>query len=265
MRFAIHSRLSEVRRAVDLATDFCARHAIAERDANAIAVALDEVLSNVINHGLRCSKDHEISISLDYSDSEISVAVEDDSAPFDPTRVPAPALAAGLAQRRVGGLGLVFIRALTDSLAYRRVSDRNCLVFRRRVLGDSAPAKANADYRLSDAAQGAGRIVTVEGRLDSESAILFRDELQRLIRDSSARLAVDLGHVSYIGSAGIWVLMAGESLAASSGGGLTIFGLSPENRRLFERTGIVGVLRIYNTREEALAALSPTAPHLEGI
>jgi anti-anti-sigma factor len=80
--------------------------------------------------------------------------------------------------------------------------------------------------------------------------------MQMLIRDRSARLAVDVGQVSYIGSAGIWVLIAAENHAASLGGGLAIFGLSPENKRLFERTGIVGVLRICDTREEALARLA---------
>jgi anti-anti-sigma factor len=256
VRFAVSSSLKEVRRAVDLATEFCARHAIAERDVNAIAVALDEVLSNVISHGLHHCEGHEISVSLEYTNEVMSVAVEDDGAPFDPTQVPEPALGPGLAQRTVGGLGLVFVRALTDSLEYRRVSDRNSLLFRKRMSAGRAPAKSHASYRLSDAASGAAGVVTVEGRLDSEFARLFRDQMQMLIRDRSARLAVDVGQVSYIGSAGIWVLIAAENHAASLGGGLAIFGLSPENKRLFERTGIVGVLRICDTREEALARLA---------
>ena len=259
MRFAVNSSLEEVRRAIDMATEFCALHAIAESDVKAIAVALDEVLSNVISHGLRHCEGREISVSLEYSNETISVAVEDDGAPFDPTLVPEPALAPGLAQRAVGGLGLVFVRALTDSLEYRRASDRNRLLFRRRIAADRAPVKLRAGYRLSDTANGAARVVTVEGRLDSESARLLRDQLQMLIRDSCARLAVDVGQVSYIGSAGIWVLIAAENHAASLGGGLAIFGLNPENKRLFERTGIVGVLRICDTQEEALAKLAQIA------
>jgi len=259
VRFAVNSSLKEVRRAVDLATEFCARHAIAERDVNAIAVALDEVLSNVISHGLHHCEGREISVSLEYSSEVISVAVEDDGAPFDPTLVPEPALAPGLAKRAVGGLGLVFVRALTDSLEYRRISNRNSLLFRKRIAADRAPTKPHAGYRLSDTANGAARVVTVEGRLDSEVARLFRDQLQMLIRDRSARLAVDVGRVSYIGSAGIWVLIAAENHAASLGGGLVIFGLSPENKRLFERTGIVGVLRMCDTQDQALAKLAQIA------
>jgi serine/threonine-protein kinase RsbW len=220
VRFAIGSRLTEVRRAVDLASAFCARNALAERDSNAIAVALDEVLSNVIHHGLGDAVGHEISIFLSYANGEISLEIEDDSAPFDPTQVPAPEFASNLAQRKVGGLGLMFVRALTDSVAYRRTSDRNCLVLRRRVSGIQPAPQAHAEYpryQVSDFAQGVGRVVAVAGRLDSETAKSFRDQLLQLIRGGAARLAIDLTRVSYVGSAGIWVLLAADDPRSGAG------------------------------------------------
>ncbi len=262
MRFAIDSRLTEVRHAVDLATQFCARNALAERDANAIAVALDEVLSNVIHHGLGDCTGHEIRVALNYANGQISVEVEDDSAPFDPTQVPAPKLAPILAQRKVGGLGLMFVRALTDSVAYSRTSERNCLVLRRRVSGSDPVPQAHAEhpkYRMSDTAQGAGRLVAVEGRLDSETAKLFRDQLLKLIRSGALRVAIDLARVSYIGSAGIWVLLAADGLAISLGGGLVVYGLNPEIAHLFERIGIAAALHVCDTTEAALATLEPKA------
>ena len=260
MRFAINSRLTEVRRAVDLAAEFCARNALAERDVNAIAVALDEVLNNVIHHGLGDRAGREISVDLDYSNGEVRVEVEDDGLPFDPTQVPAPKLASGLAQRTVGGLGLVFVRALTDSIAYRRGADHNCLVLRRRVSGRHTAPRQHPEYHVSDSVQGAGRLVAVEGRLDSEAARSFRDQLLKLIRTGPARIAIDLTRVSYVGSAGIWVLLSADKLAASQGGAMVVFGLSEEIGRLFERTGISTTLKVCNSAEAALATLEPTAP-----
>lgn len=259
MRFAIGSRLREVRRAIDLASEFCRGHSLAERDANAIGVALDEVLSNVIHHGFGDAEEHEISVMLNYSNGEIGVEIEDDGPPFDPTQVPAPTLAPGLAQRKAGGLGLVFVRALTDSIAYRRAAERNCLVLRRRVSGNCPAAQPPPEFRMSAAPQGVGRVVTVDGRLDSNTAQSFRNQLVNLIRNGSGRLALDLSGVSYICSAGIWVLLTAENLAVSLGGGMAVFGLNPEIARLFERTGIADDLTVCNTSAQALATLEPAA------
>ncbi len=161
VRLVIASRLAEIRRAIDLAAEFCARHALAERDANAIGVALDEVLSNIIHHGFGDSAAHEITLTLDYSSPEIFVEIEDDGPPFDPTRVVEPRFAPNLAERKVGGLGLVFVRALTDSITYRRVSERNCLALRRRVSNDAPAVHASLECRLNDSAHGAGRLVVL--------------------------------------------------------------------------------------------------------
>ena len=42
-------------------------------------------------------------------------------------------------ERKSGGLGMAFVRALTDSIEYQRVAGRNRLVLRRRARGTSPP------------------------------------------------------------------------------------------------------------------------------
>ena len=99
----------------------------------------------MIRHGYADSKQRAISVSLNMSADEITMEVEDDGVPFDPTQARAPALGGPLSERKIGGLGLVFVRALTDNIAYRRVSNRNCLVLRWRVAGvPAAPYQPGA-------------------------------------------------------------------------------------------------------------------------
>lgn len=255
VHLAISNQLPEVRRATDMADEFCRRHALIDREANAINVVIDEILSNVIRHGYRDSDHHAISVTLDYADGEITIAVEDDGVPFDPTEVPAPALTGSLRERKIGGLGLVFVRALTDSITYRRTSDHNCLELRRRAPAEAAIAQPSPAFQISDGARGAGQVVTVRGRLDSAAARSLRDHLLNAIGVRSGRFAVDLAGVSYVGSAGIWALLAAESLATARGGGLVVFGLSRDIGQLFARTGVAAVLRICETAAEALAML----------
>jgi sigma-B regulation protein RsbU (phosphoserine phosphatase) len=133
MRLVIDSQLSEIRRATELVDEFKARHGLGEEDATALCVVLDEVLSNAIRHGLAGAASHAIAMTLDVEGDEICIEVVDDGVAYDPTQAPAPVLAGTLAERQEGGLGVAFVRGLTDSIEYRRIDGQNRLVLRRRL------------------------------------------------------------------------------------------------------------------------------------
>ena len=133
MRLVIDSQLPEIRRAAALMDEFKARHGLADEDATAIHIVLDEVLSNSIRHGLGGTGSHPITVTLQLSGSEIVVQVEDDGVAYDPTQAAAPVFADKLEERQTGGLGMAFVRQLTDSIEYRRIDGHNRLVLRRRL------------------------------------------------------------------------------------------------------------------------------------
>ncbi len=133
MRLVIDSQLSEIRRVSKLVDEFKARHGLADEDTNAIHVVLDEILSNSIRHGLAGAASHAIAVTLELAEGQIVIEVEDDGIAYDPTQAPAPALTGTLEERTEGGLGVTFVRALTDTIEYRRIDGRNRLVLRRRI------------------------------------------------------------------------------------------------------------------------------------
>ncbi len=133
MRLVIDSQLSEIRRVSKLVDEFKARHGLADEDTNAIHVVLDEILSNSIRHGLAGAASHAIAVTLELAEGQIVIEVEDDGIAYDPTQAPAPVLAGTLEERTEGGLGVTFVRALTDTIEYHRIDGRNRLVLRRRI------------------------------------------------------------------------------------------------------------------------------------
>jgi anti-sigma regulatory factor (Ser/Thr protein kinase) len=135
IRLVIDSRLPEIGRAMDLVDAFRDSQRLAEADANALCVVLDEILSNTIRHGLGGKAGHEISILLDRVDVEVVVEVEDDGPPFDPTAAEAAVPTGRLEERKAGGIGLLFVRQLTHAMEYRRVEGHNRITLRRRVQG----------------------------------------------------------------------------------------------------------------------------------
>jgi serine/threonine-protein kinase RsbW len=124
---------SELARVAGLVDRLGAEHKIARGALADMQIALDEVLTNVIDYGYTDSAEHEIRIRLQVVDGVLEAMVEDDAAAFDPLASAAPDLATPLQERRVGGLGLHFVRKLMTEVTYDRVGERNRLVLRKRI------------------------------------------------------------------------------------------------------------------------------------
>jgi anti-sigma regulatory factor (Ser/Thr protein kinase) len=97
-----------------------------------LAVVLDEVLGNIIAYGYGPSESGDILVRAAARDGQIVVEIEDSGRPFDPLTAPAPDLAAPLRERRVGGLGIHFVKKLMDDVVYARVAGTNRLRLSKR-------------------------------------------------------------------------------------------------------------------------------------
>ncbi len=66
----------------------------------------------------------------------VTVEITDDGRSFDPlTEAPEPDLDSSLNERRIGGLGVFFVRSMMDDLQYRREQGKNHLAFTKRRVG----------------------------------------------------------------------------------------------------------------------------------
>jgi anti-sigma regulatory factor (Ser/Thr protein kinase) len=100
-----------------------------------LEVALDEVLSNVVRHGLAAGRIGPIAVDLDIGTSRIEVVVTDDAPAFNPLEVQTPDPSVPLEERPIGGLGITLVKALMDEVTYERRDGRNRLTFRKTLLG----------------------------------------------------------------------------------------------------------------------------------
>lgn len=98
-----------------------------------IQVVLDEVLSNILIHGLPGSDPSHAIVRLALEDSALIITVIDAGPAFDPTLFPAadPTLAAD--DRPQGKLGIHLVRCMTDRMTYRREEGRNILRLEKRL------------------------------------------------------------------------------------------------------------------------------------
>jgi serine/threonine-protein kinase RsbW len=112
---------------------WAAGHAVAPKVANSVVLMLDELLTNVVMHGFRDSGLGTIEVKVSIDRGAIDAVVRDSAPAFDPFSVPEADTTMGVEERRIGGLGVHFVRKMSDSFEYRRDGEINEVHLRKRL------------------------------------------------------------------------------------------------------------------------------------
>ena len=107
------------------------RARLAEQEVPRLRVAVEEAVTNVISYARATS----IVLTSEVRDAVLRLTVTDDGQPFDPTTAPMADTSIPADQREEGGLGILFIRRMSDALEYRRENGRNILTILKNVDG----------------------------------------------------------------------------------------------------------------------------------
>jgi anti-sigma regulatory factor (Ser/Thr protein kinase) len=129
LTIGVTNTLADIPRANKRISAFCSKHSVPAKPLNRFSLSLDEVLANIITHGIGDKGDREIAVRIDIGGGYLSATVSDDGKPFDPLSLPEPDIHAPIEERKIGGLGIHLLRKLMDRVAYRRIGDRNELSF----------------------------------------------------------------------------------------------------------------------------------------
>jgi anti-sigma regulatory factor (Ser/Thr protein kinase) len=92
-----------------------------------IEVASEEVLVNIFNYAYP-GMEGDVSITCRAEDGRLILEFSDTGVPFNILNVPDPDVTADIFDRKVGGLGVFFVKEMADEALYRREGDRNVLM-----------------------------------------------------------------------------------------------------------------------------------------
>lgn len=84
-----------------------------------IQLALDEVCTNTIIHGLKSDHSKKFQLVIQWNQGEIEILIHESGEPFDPIGLDDPNLENLLEGPSAGGLGLYFLRELMDEADFR--------------------------------------------------------------------------------------------------------------------------------------------------
>jgi anti-sigma regulatory factor (Ser/Thr protein kinase) len=138
-RLSVPATDEGIRTALDQLEGVWTAHGLTRAVTWPVEVSLDEVLANIVRHGLAsqgASATIELELRLDPAASPpvCEVVVSDAGPEFDPLAAEAPDISLGVEERPIGGLGIALVRRLMDEVQYERREGRNRLRLLRRLV-----------------------------------------------------------------------------------------------------------------------------------
>ena len=123
----IKNKDEEISAAIEFVRAYLKRGNFSEDCGCSLAVAFDEMLSNIIHHGYNDTSEHNIKITLSSKGKNFIGIIEDDGVEFNPLLHPKADTSLPLSERELGGLGIHLVRNMMDKIEYKRTQNKNVL------------------------------------------------------------------------------------------------------------------------------------------
>ena len=126
-RIELPAELQSLPRFIEKIIEYLGKSGMGEHKVGAMELALEEAIVNIVKYSSQ-TPDSLITVECSFkNENEFLIKIIDNGPEFDPLLQNAPDITADIGNRPVGGLGIFFIKKMTDSVSYARKDNRNIL------------------------------------------------------------------------------------------------------------------------------------------
>lgn len=129
----IANNLEEVIRLTRFAGDFAQRRGMSGNDTVDIEVIVEEIATNVMKYGGIPPRAEACTLMLRTTGDTLEIRFSDRGGPFDPLQLPEVDTSKPIEDRPIGGLGIHFIKKLTDTQHYEYKDGENILTLTKKL------------------------------------------------------------------------------------------------------------------------------------
>jgi serine/threonine-protein kinase RsbW len=120
------ARIENLEEVLDFIETCADRFGLDEKRKFGLLVAVEEAFVNVCHYAYPDSKG-EVELICEGDGDSFAVTIKDRGVAFNVLSLPDPDITSDVMERKVGGLGIYFIRRLTDDVSYQREDGQNIL------------------------------------------------------------------------------------------------------------------------------------------
>ena len=124
-------KLREVRSFVE---HFLREHDIPEIEAGEMVLAVDEVCANLMIHSHQCNPKKHIGVKISIvGGNEVQFEISDYGVGFNFCRYKEPSLDQIIKEKKKGGVGLILVKRIMDTMEFVRKANRNVYRMAKKV------------------------------------------------------------------------------------------------------------------------------------
>ncbi|OEU66120.1 MAG: serine/threonine protein kinase [Desulfovibrio sp. S3730MH75] len=130
--FSLRADLAELKVLAENIEKFGELNEIPGKALFEVNLVLDELFTNLVSYG--CFSDsHTFDIMLLLEDGVMLMEIKDDGKPFNPLEIPEPEIQCDCDERKIGGLGIHFMRKMMDDIEYSWNNGKNRLKLTKNI------------------------------------------------------------------------------------------------------------------------------------
>lgn len=119
--------------------EFGTAHALSRDFQGRLNLVLDELVTNSVCYALPGRAEPELRLHLFVDQGTVVAQLDDNGEAYNPfEEAPEPDTSLGIAERPIGGLGIFFVKKLTDSSTYERIDGRNRITLKNAIGGQAS-------------------------------------------------------------------------------------------------------------------------------
>jgi anti-sigma regulatory factor (Ser/Thr protein kinase) len=134
MKVVLSNTIDELERLMSELDTFYEQHGIPPKTAMNVSLVLEEIFSNIVFYAYEDKIPHRIELDMGIHDKELYIQIVDDGKEFNILNVADPDLTLGLEDRKIGGLGIHFVKSLMDDITYTYSGGKNILQLKKNIL-----------------------------------------------------------------------------------------------------------------------------------
>ena len=127
MLLNVKNDIREIDRVFARIKEFCCANNISEKKCFDILIIVDELATNIISYAFNDGQEHTFTIMIEKENEAVHLQLSDGGIPFDPLKSSVPDTDAPLENRKIGGLGIFFVKQLSARIDYARIENKNQL------------------------------------------------------------------------------------------------------------------------------------------
>lgn len=143
-RLVMNSDIKRLKLAREFIASMCGRSKLTTPDQNKVVLAVDEAVSNVIEHAYEQQKTGYIDITVESTNRKFQVSIINGGKDFDPSTIKPPDIMQCIKEHKKRGLGIFLIRQIMDEVKYSFKNGQNQLLLVKYKSSADGEVRASA-------------------------------------------------------------------------------------------------------------------------